>query len=57
MAGIGLAYLIRRRDGFLLAMKADAISPDTGTENTGGWSTIIAGIAIMTVGTAIAIRL
>ncbi len=56
MAGIGLGYLIRRRDGLLRAMKADAISTDTGTENTAGLSTIIAGIAIMAVETAIDIK-
>jgi hypothetical protein len=37
-------------------MKGDAISADTGTENTGAWSTIIAGIAIMAVETATATR-
>jgi hypothetical protein len=56
MPVIGLEYLIRQRDGLVLAMKGDATSPDIGTENAGAWSTIIVGIAIMTVGTAIAIR-
>lgn len=55
MRDIGLALHIQPRDGLALAMKGDAITPDTGTENMGAWSTIITGIAITAAGITIAI--